>query len=382
MIFRYGIVGILLFLGMISFVPFLYGQANLGRIKCICIDPGHGGKDPGCVGKNSYEKNIALNVALKAGKLIREKYPDIKVVYTRDKDVFVELGERGKIANNHKADLFMSLHVNSVPNNKKVSGIETYVLGLHKTEANLKVAMKENAVIKYEDDYSVKYSGFDPSRAESYIIFSMMQNLYLGNSLRIAGLVQDELINTTHNTDRSVRQAGYLVLKDVAMPAILIELGFISNPEEERYLNSADGQNKIARAIAKAFGLYKEEVERNSAVLVEHPVEMEKKANPVKARSEMTAECPEGLFYAVQIASATAKIKDTQQLEHAGQIHELKTDGRYRYYTAKSDSYDEVVRELKNIRKKVQDCFVIAVYNGKLIKIAEAKSLERKSKQK
>lgn len=377
MIFRYGIVGVLLFWGMLSFQGMVYGQESYGKIKCICIDAGHGGKDPGCVGKISYEKNIALKVALKVGKLIREKHPDVKVVYTRDKDVFIELGERGKIANKHKADLFMSLHVNAVPNNKSVSGIETYVLGLHKTEDNLKVAMKENEVIKYEDDYSVKYSGFDPSRAESYIIFSMMQNLYLGNSLRIAGFVQDELISATHNADRSVRQAGYLVLKDVAMPAILIEMGFISNPEEERFLNSADGQNKIARSVAKAFTAYKEEVERNSAVLVDHPDE----AQPEKTEKvEITPDKIQGLFYAIQIASASNKIKDSRELGYSGTVNELKTENRYRYYTGKADSYAEVMQNLERIRKKIKDCFVIAVYNGKLIKIGEAKNLEKKLK--
>ncbi len=376
MIFRYGIVGVLLFLGMLSFKGTVCAQESYGKIKCICIDAGHGGKDPGCVGKVSYEKNITLKVALKVGKLIREKHPDVKVVYTRDKDVFIELGERGKIANKHKADLFMSLHVNAVPNNKSVSGIETYVLGLHKTEANLKVAMKENEVIKYEDDYSVKYSGFDPSRAESYIIFSMMQNLYLGNSLRIAGFVQDELISATHNADRSVRQAGYLVLKDVAMPAILIEMGFISNPEEERFLNTADGQNKIARSVAKAFTAYKEELERNSAVLVDHSDETEQEEGEKVGTPERT----DGLFYAVQIASASSKIKDAGELGYSGRVSELKTTDRYRYYTGKADSYEEVLQNLERIRKKVKDCFVIAVYNGKLIKIGEAKILEKKLK--
>lgn len=363
-----------MFWGMLSSEGALYAQESLGRIKCVCIDAGHGGKDPGCVGKKSHEKNIVLKVAQEVGKLIREKHPDVKVVYTRDKDVFIELGERGKIANKHKADLFISLHVNSVSNNKEVRGIETYVLGLHKTEANLKVAMKENEVIKYEDDYSVKYSGFDPSRAESYIIFSMMQNLYLGNSLRIAGLVQDELISATRNTDRSVRQAGYLVLKDVAMPAILVEIGFISNPEEERFLNTADGQNKIARSIVKAFTVYKEEVERNSAVLVDHPDEPE----PEEAGKEENPENADGLFYAVQIASAGTKIKDTRELGYSGPVGELKTADRYRYYTGKADSYEEALQNLEEIRKKVKDGFIIAVYNGELIKIGEAKMLEKK----
>ncbi len=376
MIFRYGIAGVLLFWGVLFFEGTAYAQESYGKIKCVCIDAGHGGKDPGCVGKMSYEKNIVLKVALKVGKLIREKHPDVKVVYTRDKDVFIELGERGRIANKHKADLFISLHVNAVSNNRQVSGIETYVLGLHKTEANLKVAMKENEVIKYEDDYSVKYAGFDPSRAESYIIFSMMQNLYLGNSLLIAGLVQDELISATHNADRSVRQAGYLVLKDVAMPAILIEMGFISNPGEERFLNTADGQNKIARSVAKAFTAYKEEVERNSAVLVDHPEEKEKE----EVEKAETPESMNGLFYAVQIASARGKIKDARELGYSGPVSELKTADRYRYYTGKADSYEGVLQNLEDVRKKVKDCFVIAVYNGKLIKIGEAKTLEKKLK--
>lgn len=175
-------------------------------------------------------------MALEVGRLIKEKVPDVKVVYTRQKDVFVQLGDRSKFANDQKADLFISIHANAVKE-RSVRGIETYILGLHKTEANLKVAMRENSVIKYEDDYTVKYAGFDPSNAESYIIFSMMQSLYLGKSLEFAGLVQEELIKSTAKKDRSVQQAGYLVLKDVAMPAILVELGFLSNPEEEIFLN-------------------------------------------------------------------------------------------------------------------------------------------------
>lgn len=378
MIFRYGIEGVLLFLGLWCLRGEVQAQNNYGQIKCICIDPGHGGKDPGCVGARSYEKNIVLSVALKVGKLIREKYPDLKLVYTRDKDVFVELGKRGRIANDHKADLFISLHVNAVPNNKKVKGIETYVLGLHKTEANLKVAMKENEVIKYEDDYSVNYAGFDPTRAESYIIFSMMQNLYLDKSLRIAGHVQNEVVSMTHNADRSVRQAGYLVLKDVAMPAILIELGFISNPDEERYLNSREGQDKIARAVVKAFSLYKEEVERNSNVLAgEELAEVKEEKKITEAE---TAESLQELFYAVQIASAAGKIGNTEHLGFPGDVRELKAGDRYRYYVGKAAVYDEALRNLKNTRKKVQDCFIIAVYKGKMIKVAEARELEKKLK--
>lgn len=376
MIIRYGTGGILLIFWILFFPIGLIAQDNLGKIKCICIDAGHGGKDPGCVGSKTYEKHIVLNVALKVGQMIRNQYPDIKVVYTREKDVFIDLNKRGKIANAHKADLFISIHVNAV-GTKSVKGIETYVLGLHKTEENLKVAMKENAVIKYEDDYTLKYDGFDPLKAESYIIFSMMQNLFLGKSLSIAGLVQEELIRTTGKVDRSVRQAGYLVLKDVAMPAILIELGFLSNPEEERFLMSKDGQDKMAIAITKAFGRYKDEVEKNSHLLTYHADSV---AAPKKIEKPETSRIETDWFYAVQVASATGKIEDPGKLYKPEKVKEIRTGNRYRYYTGESCEYAVVKQNLENVRKTVKDCFIIAVHKGKLINIAEAKKLEKKLK--
>ena len=375
MIIRYGVGGFL-FIIMLFFFPFFAeSQDKLGKINCICIDAGHGGKDPGCIGLKSYEKNIALSVALKVGKLIKTEYPDIKVVYTREKDEFIELDQRGKIANNHKADLFISIHVNAV-NNKAVKGIETYVLGLHKLEANLQVAMKENAAIKYEDNYTVRYAGFDPSRPESYIIFSMMQNLYLGKSLEIAGLVQEELIKSTQKYDRSIRQAGFLVLKDVAMPAILVELGFISNPEEERFLNSLSGQNKMADAIARAFRQYKTHVEKNSVVLAPHSTEQGKDSLDKIQDSPSSGE----LFYAVQVASAVSPIKNRRDLCTGFEVEELLTEKRYRYFVCKSSDLEEVKQKLQKVRKKVKDCFIIAVHKGKLINIAEACRLEKNLK--
>lgn len=377
MIIRYGAGGFLLIFFSFFFSLVLYAQTNPGKIHCICIDPGHGGKDPGCVGAKSYEKNIALSVALKVGKLIREKQPDVKVVYTRQKDVFIPLNERGKFANDQKADLFISVHVNAVAT-RNVRGIETFVLGLHKTEANLKVAMKENEVIKYEDDYSVKYSGFDPSKAESYIIFSMMQNLYLGKSLEFAGLVQEEMVKSTGKADRSVRQAGYLVLKDVAMPAILVELGFISNPEEERFLNSAEGQNKLAHSIVKAFLKYKKHVESNSAVLTPHPTQA---AETTVSSGETAVRLPDGeLFYAIQIASAAARVKEPARLCPSQKVSELQTENRYRYYIGMAENFEEARLNLEKARQIVKDCFIIAVHKGKLINIAEAREIEKKLK--
>ncbi len=249
MIIKCGLSGIILVLLTIFSVNISVGQQDLGKIKCICIDAGHGGKDPGAVGTKAYEKNIVLSVALKLGKLIEKTYPDIKVAYIRKTDVFVELEERTRIANNHKADLFISVHANALdikknPRNKYVKGMETFVLGTNNSEHNLQVAMKENSVIHYEDDYSMKYEGFDPSRAESYIMFSMLRNMHLDKSLMLASMIQDNLVKTTNGVDREVRQGPLWVLKDVAMPSVLVEVGYISNPEDERFMASDAGQTK------------------------------------------------------------------------------------------------------------------------------------------
>lgn len=375
MIIRYGLCGIWLFLFAIFSVKESRGQSELGQVKCICIDPGHGGKDPGALGVKSYEKNIVLSVALKLGKMIREAYPDVKVVYTRDKDVFIDLDKRGKIANNHKADLFVSIHINS-NDSKSPKGLETYVLGLHRSKENLAVAMKENSVIKYEKDYSIKYAGFDPNRAESYIIFSLMQNLYLEKSLRLAAFVQEEMVGHTGRADRGVRQAGYLVLKDAAMPAILVEAGFISNPEEERYLCTQNGQHKIASAIFEAIGKYKASVEKDDHLLKPHEEEGRQLAEETTIPAGKISPEESGLFYAVQIASATNRIKNARGLCSGEEVCELASEGRYRYYVARSADLEEVKKRLPQIRSKVRDCFIIAVHEGKIISMAEARKIK------
>ena len=227
----------------------------------VVIDAGHGGHDPGAIGKISKEKNINLKVALKLGKQITQNCPDVKVIYTRNRDVFIPLNRRAEIANNAKANLFISIHTNSVANGKSVKGASTWTLGLAKSNANLEVAKRENAVILYEDDYQTRYAGFDPNSAESYIIFEFMQDKYMEESVHLASLVQNQFKNTCKRTDRGVHQAGFLVLKASAMPSILIELGFISNPEEERYLNSEAGSTSLAKGIFQAFTAYKREYE-------------------------------------------------------------------------------------------------------------------------
>lgn len=222
----------------------------------LVLDPGHGGKDTGAVGNGGREKDINLKVALRAGKLIQSQFPNVKVLYTRNNDTFIGLQQRATFANRNKANLFISIHTNSAKSTS-ASGTETYVLGLWRNEDNLRVAMKENESILLEDNYERTYQGFDPSSSESYIMFEMMQNAHLDKSIRIAQSIQSKLAQLP-SPNRGVRQAGFLVIRETAMPSILIELGFISNRQEAEFLLSTQGQERIAKAIVDGFSNYYE----------------------------------------------------------------------------------------------------------------------------
>jgi N-acetylmuramoyl-L-alanine amidase len=233
-------------------------------IKTIVIDAGHGGKDTGCnQGTDAEEKKIALKVALAVGEKIEAAYPKIRVIYTRKKDVFVDLHERSAIANRNKADLFISIHCNANPN-KKAFGSETYAMGMHKTEHNLAVAKRENAAILNESSETRKYyKGFDPNSPLAYIMLKNHQNAYINTSLNFAQKVQKQFKETAGRTSRGVHQAGFLVLWETAMPSVLIEIGFLTNEKEEKYLKSEEGQNDISKSIFLAFSQFKKEIERN-----------------------------------------------------------------------------------------------------------------------
>ncbi|PLX10294.1 MAG: N-acetylmuramoyl-L-alanine amidase [Marinilabiliales bacterium] len=230
------------------------------KMKTVVIDAGHGGKDPGAVCKKGYEKDIALNIALKLGHYIDSLIDGVKVIYTRDKDEFIELHKRAKIANDAKADLFISIHINANRSSKPI-GTETYVMGIHRTKENLAVAQLENSVILKEDNYEAQYDGFDPNSTEGYIIFSLMQNLYLEQSLSFAANVQKQFETRAMRINRGVKQAGFLVLWKTTMPSVLIETGFLSNPDEAAYLLSVSGQDYLASAIFRAFRDYKNDLE-------------------------------------------------------------------------------------------------------------------------
>ncbi|GEO06433.1 hypothetical protein AAE02nite_40970 [Adhaeribacter aerolatus] len=241
----------------------LSGFHNVGqsdsKVRTVVIDAGHGGKDVGCNGRISREADIALKVALALGQQIEENMPDVKVIYTRKTNTFVELIDRAGMANKNNADLFISIHCNAGP--AAAYGTETYTMGLHKSESNLQVANRENAVILKEENYEKKYDGFDPRSPQSHILMSLYQSAYMDNSLRFAQKVQHNFKNKVGRVSRGVKQAGFLVLWKSAMPSSLIEIGFLTNPTEEKFLNDKANQTYIASGIYKAFKDYKQELE-------------------------------------------------------------------------------------------------------------------------
>jgi N-acetylmuramoyl-L-alanine amidase len=230
------------------------------KVDVVVIDAGHGGKDPGTHGKNSKEKDVALKIALKLGKYIEQNLPDVKVIYTRKNDTYLAYHERPVIANKHKADLFICIHANWNPN-EKAHGTETYVMGLAKEEKNFAVAKRENSVILLDENYKEHYEGFDPESPESYILFSLTQSAFQESSLNFANKVESQFKKNTGMPSRGVKQGPFWVLWSTAMPSVLIETGFLSNPAEEKYLLSSQGQNAIALGIYQAFKEYKSEVE-------------------------------------------------------------------------------------------------------------------------
>ncbi len=239
------------------------------KVKKVVIDAGHGGKDPGCRGKHSREKEITLAISLKLGQYIESKFKDVKVIYTRKKDEFIPLHQRATIANKSGADLFISVHCNA--SKSKAFGTETFVMGLDKSTNNLEVAMRENAVIQLETNYRSFYDGFDPSDPKTKIIFSLYQNSYLNQSINLASEIEKEFKNKAKRNSRGVKQAGFLVLYKTAMPSVLVETGFLTNSIEEKFLRSKDGQAYIASAIFRAFKKYKLGLEKQESGSIEFP---------------------------------------------------------------------------------------------------------------
>ncbi|CAM1348790.1 N-acetylmuramoyl-L-alanine amidase family protein [Tenacibaculum crassostreae] len=386
---------------LIFFTVFFGSNTTLFAQKkyTVVIDAGHGGKDSGNLGNGYKEKNIALRVALDVGKeLLTAK--DIEVVYTRKTDVFIELHNRAKIANDKKADLFVSIHCDAFTRSDP-HGASTFVLGLSGNQENLEIARKENAVILLEDNYKQNYD-YDPNSPESLIGLSVLQEENLENSLGIAGLVQNNFVALKRN-NRKVKQANFLVLRETVMPSVLVELGFLTNKNEGKFLNTRSGQIKMAEAIAKAIKKYFERVKlntvNNTEIVVEAPVLKEEKKVEVKKETpkpiekkrvaETITKKPEatkkekevistpkstssGVEFRIQIA-ASRKELTTKTFNGLQNVESLFIDGYYKYYYGNSSNLTDIKKSLPEVRGKgYKDAWVVAFKNGKRISIKEA----------
>ena len=367
---------------------YLFAQEGVGvKLKCVVLDPGHGGKDYGCISKDKKysEKNIVLSVAKKLGEMIESNYPEVKVVYTRKTDVFIPLAQRANIANKNKADLFLSIHVNSTASTLAAHGTETFTMGNHVSQSNFEISKRENSVILMEDDYTTKYEGFDPDSPESYIIFSLLQNAYSEQSIKFAQSIQDNFIKGPVKYSRGVKQAGFLVLKNTTMPSVLTELGFISNPEDLKILTSDSGQDQIARRLYDAFVQYKKEYERSGVTVQEQEseivaveeepkvaVEQEQKDTVAVVQNDKPVQvqptAKEALTYHIQIMSAGKKLSENNP-EFKGEkgVKAVKFKGLYKYYVGSYGSWEEAKKELGRVRSKFPGAFIIKIKNGEVV---------------
>lgn len=344
----------------------------------IVIDPGHGGKDPGAMSGKNTEKSINLNVALKMGQLIEKNCRKVKVIYTRKTDVFIELNRRGEIANKANADLFVSIHTNSAKSSS-ARGAETYLLGVeeNRTSANLSVAMEENKAILYESDYQTRYEGYDPKSPESQIIFEFMQNEYQKESLKFAGMVQKQMVSQARRSDRGVHQAGFLVLWKTAMPSILVELGFISNSDDCRYMTSQKGVEELATSLYKAFVSYLEDYRKQTAKSVNLT---QATSGSSKSTVQDTRQASSGTtsspVFKIQFLLSKEELKSSDnRIRNLPEVEYYKEGGQYKYTCGNTSDYNEITRLQAEVRKRYKDAFVIAFLNGSKITVREAREI-------
>lgn len=370
-----------------------------GKTFKVVIDAGHGGKDPGCLGTYSKEKDVALDVALKTGKLISDNCPNVKVIYTRSTDVFVELYNRAKIANNNHADLFISFHCNA-NDNHSAHGVETFVMGLDKSEKNLAVARMENSAMLKEEGYKEHYAGFNPDSPESAVMFSLYSSAYLNNSILLADKVQKNLVGTTHLLDRGVKQAPYWVLWSVSMPSILIEMGFLSNPTEEKYLTDEQHKKDIANAIYRGFVSYYTQQTGNRVVIddsKESPKpnpnpqnsitndnstnnlsdnQSDKKESDEKAVIANTPVNPDGVRFVVQFMATPENIPLTdKRFKSIPDVNRYFEGGFWKYTAGNEKDLPSAKKIMQEIKAKYPDAFVIAFKGENKIPVSEAVKL-------
>ncbi|MEO5906426.1 MAG: N-acetylmuramoyl-L-alanine amidase [Saprospiraceae bacterium] len=383
-----------LFLGL----AFQVDAQQTYKVRKVVLDAGHGGKDPGCHGNHSKEKEVALNITLELGKKIEATFPDVDVIYTRTKDVFIALNERAAIANRNKADLFMSIHCNYIGARNRATGTETYVMGLHRADDNLDVAKRENASILMEEDFEKTYEGFDPYSAEGHIILSMFQNAHLHQSIMLANNIESSFKKLCHIPSRGVKQAGFLVLRETTMPSVLIETGFLSTDADENFLMKEENQHKVAEAIFRAFSNYKKEVEDCHADMAEAsnsdepakdaPVEIKKENppavnKPVQQKTEVKTTTaaktevvekpavksdPSKLIYRIQIAASSKPNLDARYT-NLKDLEVIKEYELYKFVVGAYDSYEEAKPRLAALRADgFTGCFIVAYKQGQRIR--------------
>ena len=385
----------------------------------LVIDAGHGGKDPGTRGVKALEKDVNLKVALAFGKYVERNCPDVKVIYTRKTDVFIELSERAAIANRNKADLFISIHSNALPDGKISRGFETYTLGMHRASDNLDVAKRENSVILVEDNYKQRYAGFDPKSSESYIMFELMQDNNMSNSVELAKMIQHEACSLSGRQNKGVHQAGFLVLRETSMPGCLIELGFLTTPDEEAFLDSSNGQDLLAHGIFNAFLKYKKKYgARNSATsssvkteepktgsakqksaakeqpkqpaAKEQPKQPAAKEQPKQPAAKEQPKQPAAKtecspvqkadptsgsrpIFKVQIGASSQQLPpDSPEFKGLANVESYQENGMVKYTVGASPDFNEINRLRKSIFDKFPEAFVIAFKDGAKMDVVQA----------
>ncbi len=373
-------VTILFYLFLISPVILSFTRSNENEKKrVIVIDAGHGGKDPGASGSFSHEKDITLAIALKTGAYIEKFISNVKVIYTRKDDSTVDLRDRPRIANKANADLFISIHANWA-NSKNVMGAETYVMGHAKDQANLEVAMKENAVMLREENYSAKYEGFDPTSSESYIMFSLTQKVFQEQSENLATNIQKQFRERVNRNDRDVKQAGFWVLFNTKMPSVLVETGFITNPSEEKYLNSSQGQDYLASSIFRACRDYLNAIDSRTGITFHKDEEnTEDMDNPDSGVIDETSS--DDVMFMVQVMSSLKPIEiKPDNFKGLDDIIELKVGDRYKYVSGRFPESRDAIAYRSKIEVLFPDAFVIAVKDSSILDLHQALELKKKQK--
>ena len=383
-----------------------YASAETGKNGkfTLVIAAGHGGKDPGAIGRCSREKNINLSVAKAFGQLVEKNCPDVEVIYTRKTDVFVPLARRAEIANQSQADLFVSIHTNAMPGRAVARGAETYTLGMARADENLEVAKRENSVILVEEDYKERYEGFDPTSAESYIIFELMQDQYMAQSVDFARLIQKEFRTTGGRADKGVHQAGFLVLRETSMPSVLVELGYISTHDEEAFLNSQNGIRKMSQSIYNAFRAYKRQHGNGTATSTPSGDEADEAGKqPTESAAEEATESSIGqlaeerqaiaphketkkeepthrpIFKVQLLASARQIPTGSERFKDIKPVDFYKEDNLYKYTCGATTDYREAVRMRDKIKDAFEGAFIVAFKNGQKIPLQQAISESKKN---